>query len=395
MKRIVILLSISIVFLNNSIAQTLNQDAEGKSTIMYQGGNISLDVAKANITFAYSNLGLLSAKSDVSKKIKPVWGVNAYGKNNDGLSNIFNSGELQPEAGLGGFLGIKYRIDEKPQTLSALENQKNIFSSEKTTITNQIEALIEKTDEESIKKVEELKKRQKELDIEIQKIQDQREKLNEQRVRKLVLGYLRGGMNASSFNLVEENADTTSLSKSFNSNDFYGGFIGIGGNYETGRWLLGLSLDYEFTNNFESLTQATYTLTTSETQGNKTLESKKDITGYSGNYETYERINVNFDAIMFCKLDEAERNFVAWNFYIRHKISQNINVMPSYTNVGLGAYFFNKSNKFLGGIYVEAPDFFQDIERTKAEPDLEEIQNRLTFGLVARFNFASIAGPSF
>ena len=114
------LLLFSLVLISNVLsAQTLAQDAEGKSSVLYQGGSIGIDITKANITFAYTNLGLAPA-SDVSLKSKFIWGVNASGKNNDGVTNLFEKGYFQPEASLGGFVGLKYRFDSKPPSIESL-----------------------------------------------------------------------------------------------------------------------------------------------------------------------------------------------------------------------------------------------------------------------------------
>lgn len=395
MKKQIILITLSVLTVNCLKAQTLNQDADGNSTIIYQGSNVSFDLTKTNLSFSYTNLGLLSTKADVSKKFRPVWGVNINGKNSDGIADLFKRGDFQPEAGLGGFIGIKYRFDEKPQTLSNLEQQKEPLVIEKIQVNNKLEELKAKTDQSSKEEIEQLTKRKKELEKKIQDIQDKREEINKTRTRKLALFYLRGGRNATSFKLAKDNPDTTGFTKTFENKNFEGGFLGVGINYEYGRWLLGLGIDYEYTNNFDDLNKSTYTLTTKEIKGNQTLESHKEITAFSGNFQTYQRTNLNMDFIMFSKLDEDNRNYIAWNLYIRHKISHTTSITPTYTNIGAGAYFFNKSNKFLGGVYIEAPDFFQDVERTKDAPNFREIQNRLTFGVVAKFNFGSVVGPSF
>lgn len=393
MKKYLLLFSL-VVISNILSAQTLAQDAEGKSSILYQGGSIGIDITKANLTFAYTNLGL-APTSDVSRKSKFIWGVNASGKNNDGITNLFEKGYFQPEASLGGFVGLKYRFDSKPPSIESLEKEKEPLINEKIQINNQIEELLGKTDDTSKNKLIELRKKQKELDEKIQAINDRREEVNKTRVRKLGLLYLKGGRSATSFKLAEDNTDPEAFSKKFNTKNFYGGYLGLGINYERGRWLFGSSLDYEFTNNTELLTKQTYTVTTTETVGNQTLESKKEITAFSEDYHSYKRVNLNADVILFSSIDDEERNYIAWNFYLRHKMSQSKNVMPTYTNLGLGAYFFNKSNKFLGGIYVEAPDAFEKKEAMKSDPNFRAIQNRLSFGVVARFNFASLIGPNY
>lgn len=396
MKRITLIFTIILAYCLNPIsAQTLNQDAEGNSSLVYQGGNIGLDLTKTNLSFSYTNLGLTTAKKDVSKEFKPVWGITAYGKNNEGISDIFKQGQIQPDAGLIGLIGVKYRFDEKPQNLSELENKKKPLVEEKIRLNKEIESLICKTDEANKKRLEDLKIKQNEIAAEIQLIQDERKNINKNRVRRMGLFYLRGGKSGTSFKMVKDNPDSIGLSKIFENHDFSGGFFGFGANYEHGRWLIGLSIDYEFTNNLNTLTKSTFTITTAETYGDETLENKKEIIGYTGDYSTFKRTNINIDAVMFTSLDDDKKSYITWNFYLRHKISNSTKVLPTLTDIGVGAFFFNKENKFLGGVYIEAPDFFQNIERTKDDPDLKEIQKRLTFGVVARFNFALIVGPSF
>ncbi len=391
----IILLLVLIQFFHNTLsAQTLSQDSQGSSSVLYHGGSIGFDIAQTNITFSYTNLGL-TPEADISAKARSVWGLNAHGRNHEGLAGIFRQGDLQPEAGFGGFWGLKYRFDEKPRSLSDLQNQISMLRADRTAVRNQMEALAGKEDPESIARLEKLRMRHKDLDDQIQEINDAREKINEQRVRKLGLVYLRGGVNASAFRLALENQDPASFTKAFRHQDFKGGYLGAGINYESGRWLYGLAIDYEFTNNLELLASQSFTLTTTEVIGNRALESKREFNAWTGNYTTYSRAGYSIDVIRFSLINEQEENYVALNFYLRHKFADSGDIMPSVTDIGTGAWFFNMSNKFLGGIYLEVPDLFRSIEGMKTEPDSRILQNRLSFGLVGRFNFASIFRPGF
>jgi len=393
-NRIVGLIALFVGGLNFASAQTLSQDADGKSTIVYQGANISLDLTKANLTFDFTNLGSLTKTLDRTWKPKLAWGINAYGKNEEGTSFLFNRGELQASAGLGGFLGLRFRID--PASGKERILNRDIYSLVKNADRNRliINSLKNKKPMDTLQ-INALTKEIESLESEFLQKQDALKALEEGIPRQILLFYVKGGRNATSFKLEEVNPIGVPISKTFTTTDFYGGNLAVGANYEVGRWLLGLEVNREFTNNFETLNKSTYILKNTEVSGVNTLESQKEFVAYSGSYKRYKRIDLNFDAIVFSSFGGKEKEYIAWNLYVRHKISESKLIMPTYTNVGLGAYFFNKSNKFLGGFYVEAPDTFESAESKKNEPNYKRLHDRLTFGLVARFSFSAIVGPSF
>lgn len=395
-NRFIIWSALLVIFATPCFSQTLSQDAEGKSTILYQGGNISLDIAKENLTFAYSNHANLSLRPYTLGVPKFAWGVNAYGKNEDSKSLLFERGKFQPNVGFGGFLGLSFKLDDNPsaEELKKVEEEIEAMNKSREIVLEQIKLLEPKRDKRSKTKLAQRKVQLKTLEKAITDKDAIREKLGSKVIRKRSLIYVKGGRSATSFKREESNLSGIPLSKSFINQDFKGGNFGIGINYERGSWLFGLEAENEFTNNFETLTKSTYTLTNTETSGANTLESKKEITAYSGNYQKYRSTNINFDAILFSAIGNNENDYIAWNFYLRHKISNATSIMPTYTNIGAGAYFFNKSNKFLGGIYVEAPDAFEKIESKKVEPNFKKIHDRLTFGVVARFSFSSILGTN-
>jgi len=370
-------------------AQTLNQDADGKSSVLYQGGAVGFDLTKTRLTFNYTNLAL-SESSDTAGSYKVVWGINAQGANKDNTANLFTRGDFLPEARLDGILGVRYRLDQIPAQVSVINTELKKIANESRSVTDSLEKYATKIDST---KVAELRARKEQYEKDSDRLLAEWERINKTRLRQVILVYARAERSASTFKLSQANPDTSGLSKVFTNEPFLGGFYSIGANYERGQYLVGTSLEYEYTNNFDLLTKESYTLTTKEVKGNQTLESTKDITAYTGNYSTYKRINLNVDFIWFTLL--AERQYVAWNIYLRYHSSQSTSVVPSYTDLGIGAYFFNKDNKFLGGVYLEAPDFNQNLEGAKKNPAYRNLENRLTFGVVARFNFSSIISPSY
>jgi hypothetical protein len=384
----------SVLLANDLLAQTLNQDAEGNSSIVYEGGNIGFDLTKTNLAISYTNLGLLSTNAETSFW-KPLWGINIYGNISEGIANIFTRGNFQPQSGLIGLLGVRHRFDPKPQELIEVENQKDSLIMERNEVRKKIDSIKGASDTLKDTTLQAKKGELACLNNHIQELQNKRKEINNGRTRSLLVLYGRIGKNAISFKLAQENPDTTALSKKFENKYYSGGFFGAGINFEYGRWLFGGAIDREYTNNFDELSKSVYVITTKETKGNQTLENKKEITAYSGNLCYYQRTNLNLDIIMFLKLDNNDRNYMALNSYIRHKISDSPGIMPTFTNIGIGAYFFNKSNKLLGGAYFEAPDIFRNMENKKSNTNDGEIQKRITIGIVAKFNFASIMGPSF
>ncbi|MBX2899826.1 MAG: hypothetical protein KF775_09245 [Cyclobacteriaceae bacterium] len=380
MKKLLFI--ISMLSTMHAGAQTLNQDAEGKSTLLYYGGAMGFDLSKTRLAFTYSNL------TDGGKKCNLLWGVNAYGTNNSSVANIFSGGEIQPESGLSGIVGYQKRFDEIPAEIAEAKSKKDLLTIER-------EALWDEESKEpgGSTRYAAIQERLAEIESEWSRLNDIIERKQSGLKRKLFTIYAKLGGSSKAFKLAKPNP-STGFTTIFEDEKFKGENYGIGANLEMGRWLFGIQWSHEYVNNLSELTSKTYTITTTETAGNQTLVTKKDISAYtSSSYKKFAQDNINFDAIIFSRLQES--NFVAWNFYVRNKISADKSVVPTYTNLGLGGYFFNRQNKFLGGIYVELPDVSQSLEKTKPEPEIRKIEDRLVFGVVARFNFSSIIGPNF
>ncbi|MDZ7898501.1 MAG: hypothetical protein U5N85_10825 [Arcicella sp.] len=90
-----VIIAISNNFSSNTFAQGLTQDSKGKSSIIYPGVNLGLNVQEGAIDFNYT---LFSKKifPDAIGKGEWIFGVNLKGKNNEGISNLFTDGNFTP-----------------------------------------------------------------------------------------------------------------------------------------------------------------------------------------------------------------------------------------------------------------------------------------------------------
>lgn len=374
--------------------QTLSQDAEGQSSILYYGGAVGFDVGKPAISFSYSNLGKSYAKEKQGRPVF-IYGVNAFGGNTNNVADLFKGGDFQAQSGFSAIAGMRIRMDKIPVSHATLEADKKQLQKERDSISKEITALGATPSPGAEGEIKRREARLEEIKTSIHEINARLEKTQGILVRRVLLLYGRAGRSAAAFKRALPNPDPGGFSVVFEDEKFNGKNFSAGVNYETGRFLFGFETSHEYTDNLDMLSSNTYTLTTTETVGNQTLVSTREITAYAGTYATYQRVSYNADVIVFSAIDSENKEYIAWNLYLRGKVSRDRNVIPTYKDLGAGAYFFNKENKFLGGLYLEAPDVSQDLEAVKEDPQYRKLQNRLSFGIVARFNFASIIGPEF
>ncbi len=203
--------------------------------------------------------------------------------------------------------------------------------------------------------------------------------------------YLSGGYSTNGFKWFDK-FDTTNFAKSFQDKIFrgYNGRIGVNVHFGS-RWLVGGNVGYEVIDNFKALSSKDYTITTTQSNASgQQIKSEKKITAYSGEYfDQLKTYPLNADVILFIPVNDSA--VAALNLYLRQTFSDDKKKLPETTNIGLGVYFFNNiASKFLGGIYVEAPDMNNNIAKNDPEVDLKPLNKRLTFGLVAKFTFSSI-----
>ena len=393
-------LLILIAFIPSAIySQAINQSASGSSTILSDNLSLGLDIAKENLTFSFQSL---ANNSDKAQR-KMIYGVNAFGKNSSGTSFLFQRGDFQANAGIDVFIGQKIRLDYDDQEVTTLINriesiQKTLekYKSEKRGLNSIIAGL-----NEGDPKKEKLRAKVKKLDksiertkIEIGKLQTLIAEIdnNPDNKRKVLTYFIRPTISSSAFKLALDNPDSSGLSKVFENRQWINRSLGIGANYEYGRYQIGVGLDYSWNNNFQLLKKKTYKLTSKQVVGETSLESTDEIVAYNGNYSTYESVNLNIDIVAYYSMNNEDADFLAWNIaYLRSEFSLDDAVMPTFTNLGTGLYFYNSSNKILGGIYAEFTDLTQGLEKRKAEPNLRDLENRITLGIVTRINLRTLA----
>ncbi|MDF7821162.1 hypothetical protein P1X15_26300 [Runella sp. MFBS21] len=231
----------------------------------------------------------------------------------------------------------------------------------------------------------------------------------ETQLKKTTIGnriapYLSFGLNGSQIKLYDENV-TGALAKRFVKTPFSGAFIDLGVNLDLGpRSLFGFSFGFEQTATLDSLSKTEYMIRTTETVNNQQLISEKKETGYAGNYQTYTRYNVRFDALHFFRI--GKEGNLAWNLpYARWLISDKKDAAVNLVNIGTALNFYKEKGKFAGGIYFEFGDVTDEqykyqiriaktVSAKEALADTKtSIWERLTFGVVAKFAFQTIINP--
>ena len=149
--------------------------------------------------------------------------------------------------------------------------------------------------------------------------------------------------------------------------------------------LFGAAVGLRKTDNFGSLEKKEFKLEASYTLDNQKLKTEKEITAYKGTHKTLSVFEINGDIVHFTEFEQD--NTVAWNvLYLRGTRYKDSDI-PYTANLGTGAYFFNKSGKFLGGVYGEVADV------TNKKNSEDDLFNRLTLGIVAKFAFNPIFSP--
>lgn len=418
-------------------SQVLTQDSKGNSSVLYNGSNIGFDITEAAINFSFNKF----QNEVINNKNKHlVWGFNFQAKNADGYANLFNEGILSPAAKgnitIGGTLitGDEYYKDSTLKRslldIELKELQDNFISNIKKTIdgsqSSDNQDTIKILKREIYKIIESMamvqwsdaiKKLNKSLSkengnfiesiaksindsvnnyIKISKVKvDERLKVDHN-IRNLrgyytsrLAIFFTGGFTSSAFKIQNE-IDTTNLNNSFKNQGFLGYDFKIGLNWHyTGRWLFAGTIGYKQNNTFDLLTKTEYTLTTTINSGNQQLAKQKKITAYSGDYSTFNQTKFEIDILRFIKMDD---NVLVMDLYFRSAISDDTAIYPNLTDLGLSAYFFKNNGVFIGGLYIEAPDINNNLEKTKENPNIKPIQNKLNFGIVGKINIGSVFG---
>lgn len=416
-------------------AQVLTQDAKGNSTVLYNGGTIGFNIQESALGFCYNNFSNERIE-DSSKHI--VFGINLSAKNIDGISNLLEDGKLTPEAKGNLFLGYSFTIGNSIKE-KMINNSLNILSKElynmstnfQFNLKHKIKKLAKELidNEELVGKINFLIKSKSYNNLEeefnsliednidyknaICSIRDtaisnvnfyiarKNESSNLKETLKNELTNFRNrywikrftiyaniGLSARSFKYLV-NIDTNNFSNSFENKYFNGANLNIGANLQWGgRYIFGLKFGFQKIDNFYLLTKSDFALKSFYSNIHQELTSNKTITAFSGLYETLYEYNIDADIIRFIPLGES--NVLLINPYIRHCISNNSKIIPNITNIGISTFLFKNNGSFLGGLYVEAPDVFNNIEKSKTQPILKPIYSRLSFGIIGKLVISSI-----
>jgi|SRR5690606_16901898 len=433
MKKYILILIISLIY-NDIIAQGITKNSKGESSILFRGNNIALDIGESELSFGLNNL-----QRSIGRKNAFIWGTNVKAKNESGVAGLFSKGDFVPSSTISGFAGYSIsngipdgiqndyqsnintynnflkNADSSFTSLikNAIENKlrDEVFSDLKETLLNRLKS--SRTQEQFINYVASLspeKENEKNalkdlLEVLRSLLSKYKEELDtyESKINKIetnlhVLNYWQatffgfGGIRASEFKYFK-GIDSTNLSSSFSDQYFRGGHIGLGANFQYGRFMVGLTYSYLKTDNFNLLSKSDFTLRTNTTINNQTISQEKKIVGYSGSYGSVEVNEFLFDFMWREKLDVDGKNNILINPYIRSQLfSRNSELLPNSTNIGTGFYFFQQSGKFLGGIYIELPDVNQNYEKAKPvqEQSFRKPLQRLSFGIVGRISIGSI-----
>ncbi len=153
--------------------------------------------------------------------------------------------------------------------------------------------------------------------------------------------------NATNYSLLNQDSTNT-----FQDKSFYGGAIQFGYNrigvIKESSYLFGLSLDYRLTNNLEDLTPVeTYSTFSLDSSNTRTLMLTDNKSGFSGNYSSFEAMNLNMDAYIYPHIIGGQ---IGFGGYLRSQFSG----MDPRTNAGIGFVIGQKgapSNVVFGVLY--------------------------------------------
>jgi hypothetical protein len=433
MKTIYILLTLLVIG-STAFGQRMTQTAEGESSVLFRGTNITLDIAKTDLSFGLNNLN-----KTIGETNRYFIGTDIGVKNEEGIGQLFSAGKLVPSAKAnfyGGWswsngkdLANEKRVNElneqkervekeylntfypamekivllripdptdgfRMQLLTALAVKEPVLIFKKRLAENEKDSdQIKNAKKEILKTIAELEKTRDERFTEIDK---ELGTLNETLSKKSylqIMPFVFGGISASEFKRFR-GFDTLNYKNSFTDEYFRGGQFGFGLNAQWRFITFGITYSYFQTNNFDLLTKKEYTFKDVQSNGgSQSLTEEKKITAYAGEYGKVEVNQLKTDLVFNFKLDPKAVNHLLVNPYFQARsYSRNVELLPNTMNVGCGFYFFNNKGKFLGGFYTELPDVKNELEKAKpiADQNLREPLKRITFGIVGKFSFNSL-----
>ena len=456
--------------------QVLSGDANGKSTILFEGGNISFNLQEKAFDVAYNHFQdyRFSKKLDSATIVKlfnqqdftmpnlkrRVWGISARGKAANGLALVFAGGNLASQGNIGGYMGwskLGNYTKEVEQTISKTEKERNksalLAQGLKEAYFRALEEKGEKWIKEKIKTADTLRLKNtlievlgrnmpKDISLAFQarklnsdqgdavfinfngfmafeaekayqtdylkniapleaKFTEAVESLGKMRNywTKRSTFYINGGIEGIGFKLMGA-FDSTNASKSYSDKAFTGFFANVGYNWHYGEdkhpflgknAIIGINGGIANTSNFGSLQAATLTVKKVDIDKMKQeLISEKKVDVYSG-FETYYQLSLNFDVVKMYKIED--KYTIATTYYGRHNapLTKGIKTVTT-TDLGVSSYFFKDDGVFMGGLYVQFPDVFDNNKLNRKNQASQSISQRWMFGIVSKINIVTLFG---
>ncbi|MCE7070889.1 hypothetical protein LZG74_11280 [Dyadobacter sp. CY327] len=421
-------------------SQGLTQSADGKSTIPIKGSAVGIDIGKTELSFGYNNLN----SAVEAKQIRWIFGSEVRVKNEEGIGNLFSSGDFIPSGNLKGYSGITIdlgttseiqRIEKNAQTKfsnwqtsfrtdlksdfqdfinisAATLSTDALTTTTKTTFTNAMPGA-------NIEEFFDVVKDFKAADPVTQLVYDQIidfAKLKKKEYTDHKKAYIESRSNLyKRFTATNSSrltafgkagissigfkhyvlSDTVNLAKNFEDKVGRGWQFGFGVNYQWRNIWLGFSWSRNKSNNFPKLKKKEYFIKTTKSSGSSSLIEESKLTGYSGTYSKIYLNNIDIDLVVRLKLDNEYKNYTLLNPYLRASVkSSNKTLLQNTVNLGIGIYFLPNNSKLVGGIYFELPDVNNNSEKAKdlVDQNLRPPLRRLTFGVLTKINLSTIMG---
>ncbi|NHE56418.1 hypothetical protein [Cyclobacterium plantarum] len=417
-----------------SWGQILNQDANGKSSIVWQGSSLNIDIGETLIKINH-----FDRSNKVYKAHEILYGFDLQAKNEGGMGNLFQEGEFTPNANFSSIIGLRkvyYKHNEFSEEERRLQNQKfklaplafseyqelirsnikgctinGIESPSSKKLRDRLDLLttlgwfqLENKIIESIISIDEKDTCKSKLESEvlllaesvknnlnIQKMiqidLDVRTIQKENRVafvsNKMKLFYFRPSLSALEFKYDRGN-DSQDFSARFIDTLQIGYTLEVGMTVQNKLNYYGINLGYSFLNNFLNLDHTTFRYSerdSSITSG--ALTRDETFKAYSGNYGTFGNIILNLDYLRMFKLGPSQ--YILLGPYLRQNFSFNRELFDHYSVFGIHMNYLNgKSGKFLGGVYVQSDDI-----SGRLNPNFTKT---IRFGLITRLNLGSVFG---
>lgn len=426
-----IILCIIVVCTIDSYGQILNQDASGKSSIVWQGSSINIDITESLIKL--NHYGGFNRNG--------FFGFDLQAKNETGVADLFKEGEFTPNARLSVLIGtrkVQYGVPDstteygkleailaaKEQTYQsfkklvkqselgcpdspnlALREEKivsDLLGFDKwgtenllETLAGYIKKIVSNRDSSSSAHCVGLVKKQinslaAELakDTNYVKLRDLMENADLRRearpsfiTNSTKFYYIRGGINAMEFTY-----DQGSRINSFESR--FRDTLHVSPNIELGMTLqkkmnyFGFNFGVMYVSNFDELEKGNYSYQrrdSSMTSGS--LTQQKSFSAYSGDYLQLTKAYINVDYLRMIGLGQS--HYILIGPFLRQNISFKTPQVNHNTVLGIGVNYINgKSGKLLLGIYVQSNNIWGDQN--------SNFTKTIRFGLNTRISLSSI-----